>query len=229
MSRDIESGQKTFAELFVHYYRKARLSKTKLAKLAGVKDPKSLRGWESGKYTPNEENVYKLIDVFFKWGVMGSLDQAREFWRTACEERFYKGCGDDFDPQKISPSLDNPLDGKLRLIQLPQLSIVNPRLNEDITATFSLRNVGSKTVIIAEMAMCCRLGDTWEGDWADFPHIKNVRVKPSGEYHYQKQRSFSCTGSYFCEVVALIEGIDRWLGVAHDGDIHYPRIYFEVS
>lgn len=67
-----------------------------------------------------------------------------------------------------------------------------------------------------------------KGEWADFLHVKKVRVKPSGEYHYQKQQSFSCAGSYVCEVVALVEGIDRWLGVIHDGVIHYPRLYFEV-
>lgn len=218
---------KKFKDLFVSYCKAARLNKTMLGKLIGIKDIKSLRGWEIGKYAPQEDNVYKLIEIFFRWGVMSTLEQAKELWFAALQERDGKGYSIEFDFKKINPTLDLSPQDKMRLIFKPFLSKLKINLGEEVIAKFSIRSLNERTVLIDEIAMCCRMGDTWAGEWADFPHVKDVVLKPNGEYHYEKQRSFSQPGIYFCECVALIN--EKWEGIPIDEDIRYPRLYFEVQ
>jgi len=218
---------KKFNELFVSYCEAAKLNKTMLGKLIGVKDTKSLRGWEQGKYAPQEDNVYKLIEIFFRWGVMSTLEQAEELWFAALQERDCKGYSIGFNSKRVAPTLDLTPQDKMRLIVKPCLSKIKVSLGEEVIVNFSIKSLNERTVLIDEIAMCCRMGDTWAGEWADFPHVKKVVLKPNGEYHYEKRRSFSNPGIYFCECVALMN--ERWEGIPIDEDIRYPRLYFEVQ
>lgn len=217
-----------FFECFKKYRKRARLSQRRMAELLGIKDPKSVRAWEQGKYVPNEENVYKIINIFFEWGVMDSVEDAKKLWELAFENRKdAKGFEYEFDITRLKPSMESTPSQKIRLIGKPELSNINLSPGELVTAKFSLTSLSEKTIFIKEIALCCRLGSTWSGIWADFPHVKNVVLKPDGEFHYEEVRRFDTPGKYFGECVALIN--DRWDGIAQDDSPRYPRVFFYVG
>jgi transcriptional regulator with XRE-family HTH domain len=238
---DKDEPEGGFAQLFCSYFQKAKLSQLHLASRIGVKDAKSLRSWLQGKTFPTEDNTYKLINFFFQWGVISSLDQAKSLWELAGQGRNYKGYSEEFDPSNIRSLGDHNSHTRsikeLLVIEPLMLSSNQIRVNDTVTAQFIIRNSSDRSILVRELAACARLGDKWDGLWADFPHVKNLPIKPGGEYHYRQTQVFTQSGNYFAEAVVLLEGKEQWLGIPRylEGDPalntqpNYPRIFFDVA
>lgn len=215
----------------------ARLSQSQVARFIGV-TPRTVRAWQDGLHASLEDNTYKLISLFIRSSsVINSLEQEREFWETARDANFkpekgtVHGYSERFEPSRVRREPNSSEERQLNLIWSSCVFPTITQVGKEVVSKFLVRNIGNTSLRILEIGMCCRLGDTWGGTWADFPHSKNIHLKPSGEFSYIKKRKFDIPGTYFCEVCAVIEGSDQWLGVPSNEDyegMKFPRIYFEV-
>lgn len=100
----------------------------------------------------------------------------------------------------------------------------SPKVNEYITASFTIRNDGGQTIFIAQLTAGARgpgaNSKGWGAPVVDFPTIKNITLQPGQTYYYSQSRSFSNTGDYFAEPVKDQNG---WGGI-----YPYSRQYFTV-
>jgi hypothetical protein len=105
------------------------------------------------------------------------------------------------------------------------LSSYSPKVNEYITASFTIRNDGGQTIYIAQLTAGARgpgaNSKGWGAPVVDFPTIKNITLQPGQTYYYSQSRSFSNTGDYFAEPVKDQNG---WGGI-----YPYTRAYFNVK
>lgn len=92
-----------------------------------------------------------------------------------------------------------------------RLSNTSPRVGNSVTASFTLRNVGTSAIQIQELAAGVRLGRDWNGQAFDFPHATNITLSAGEEYTYTKSRTFTVEGNYFAEQVIRIN--NKWGGI----------------
>lgn len=94
-----------------------------------------------------------------------------------------------------------------------QLSLSNtaPRVGETVTASFTLRNVGTSPLQIQDLAAGARQGHNWSGRWFDFPHTGEITLQPGEEYQYKRSQQFTITGDYFAEPVIKVN--NNWGGM----------------
>jgi len=97
----------------------------------------------------------------------------------------------------------------ISVIEPLALSSSSPKVNQQVTARFTIRNETAQALTI-ELTAGARRGANWSGEQVDFPH-KNVTIKPGEVYSYNEARSFSTVGAYFAEPVAKVNG--NWGGV----------------
>ncbi|MGQ9555968.1 MAG: peptidoglycan DD-metalloendopeptidase family protein [Anaerolineae bacterium] len=109
--------------------------------------------------------------------------------------------------------------GRLQVVEPLTLSSTSPAVGESVRARFRVKNVGMRALVIEQLTAGGRRGVDWNGDWADFPHVTNVRLEPGQEYTYDQQRSFTTPGGYFAEPVAKING--NWGGISGANRITY--------
>lgn len=88
------------AKLIRKYNKESLLSRPQLAKRVGVKDPKSIYGWENGLYGPEEKHIYRLINIYIQRGVIKNDQEAKELWELAYEKQI-KGYATKFDKARL--------------------------------------------------------------------------------------------------------------------------------
>jgi hypothetical protein len=108
------------------------------------------------------------------------------------------------------------------------LSSSSPKVNEYITASFTIRNDGGQTIFITQLTAGARgPGATnakyggWGAPVVDFPTIKSITLQPGQTYYYSQSRPFTKGGDYFAEPVKDENG---WGGI-----YPWPRQYFNVK
>jgi hypothetical protein len=103
-------------------------------------------------------------------------------------------------------------------------------VEQPITATFRMRNVGNTTAHFEAFGVgirgpnICPLKNQWEGGVYDFESVTNFTLQPDDEYTYEKQKSFYAPGVYFAEPIAKVPGRDNWVDILPN-----QRIYFIVQ
>lgn len=101
--------------------------------------------------------------------------------------------------------------GRLQVVEALNLSTTSPLVGQIVQARFKIKNVGNRNVSIEQLTAGGRRGETWNGEWADFPSVFSLTLVPGQEYIYQQQRSFTVEGGYFSEPVVKIAG--QWGGI----------------
>lgn len=103
-----------------------------------------------------------------------------------------------------------------------------PLAGELVTATFTIKNVSSKSVTLNELMVAAKGPNCTDWacpNYADFPHERNVVLQPNQEYQFLQKRAFSQPGSgYFAEPAFM--GAD---GIWHPGLPGAVRVNFSVA
>ena len=115
--------------------------------------------------------------------------------------------------------------GKLELSQGLSLSTTSPTINQSVTASFKVKNVGGSPMTLQSLSAGARQGTDWNGVNVDFPAVANITLQPGQEYSYQQSRSFG-VGAYFAEPVVLVAG--KWSGIPLSNG-GYSRVVFNVN
>lgn len=117
------------------------------------------------------------------------------------------------------------IPGFANVVNSLSLSSYSPKVNESITASFTIRNDGGQTIYIAQLTAGARgpgaKSKGWSAPVVDFPVVKNITLQPGQTYTYSQSRSFSKPGDYFAEPVKDQNG---WGGI-----YPWPRQYFTVK
>lgn len=117
--------------------------------------------------------------------------------------------------------------GHLVVVDGVRLSPASPRVGQQVTVTFRLRNETGRTVTIRRLVAgargpnACALG--WNGPHVDFPAVENLTLQPGQEYLYRQSRAFTDAGDYFAEP-AMQDMQGRWGGLRP-----FPRAWFNVA
>jgi hypothetical protein len=109
--------------------------------------------------------------------------------------------------------------GRLRVIKALSMPTTSLFVGENVTVSFTVKNVGGSALHLEELAAGARRGRDWNGARADFPHVSNITLQPNDEYVYQQSRSFDTAGDYFAEPVVKMNG--KWGGIENANRISF--------
>lgn len=118
------------------------------------------------------------------------------------------------------------MNPQLIVSQPLSLSATSPAVNQSITATFKVKNIGGMAMTLQTLSAGSRRGSDWNGVNTDFPSAANITLEPGAEYTYQQSRSFDMAGAYFAEPVVLVN--DQWGGIP-DSNGGFSRVSFNVN
>lgn len=127
---------------------------------------------------------------------------------------------------KPEQSSNNGGPARLQLSQGLSLSTTAPAINQGVSATFKVRNVGGQPMTLQTLTAGARRGTDWNGVNVDFPAATNIILQPGQEYIFQQSRSFDTAGAYFAEPVVQIDG--QWGGIS-DANGRFSRVNFNVT
>ena len=92
---------------------------------------------------------------------------------------------------------DNPPTSEnLVLIQGLSVSSVNPSVNQDVTGSYRVKNIGGQAITLDYLGIQGRLNGDLNGTASDFFWIENLTLQPGEEYSYASSRSFDTTGMW---------------------------------
>jgi hypothetical protein len=112
--------------------------------------------------------------------------------------------------------------GRLRVVTALEMSSTDLLVNESVTASFTVKNVGGSALHLEELAAGARRGRDWNGAEADFPRVSNITLQPNEEYVYTQSHSFDTAGNYFAEPVVKMNG--KWGGIANANRVSFTVI-----
>jgi hypothetical protein len=120
-------------------------------------------------------------------------------------------------PTPVPPEL-----GRLRVIKALSMPTTSLFVGQNVTVSFTVKNVGGSTLHLEELAAAVRRGSDWNGEEADFPPDTKITLEPEEEHVYNQSRSFDTAGDYFAEPVVKMNG--QWGGIENAN-----RVYFTVQ
>jgi hypothetical protein len=89
-----------------------------------------------------------------------------------------------------------PNPGKLVLIQDLSVSTASPTINEDMSGSYRVRNVGGQPITLDYLGIQGRLNGDINGLARDFNWVQNLTLQPGEEYSYSSSRSFDISGNW---------------------------------
>lgn len=129
---------------------------------------------------------------------------------------------EDSDSSSVNSLSPTPLPpaSQLEMFEPLLLSATDLFVGEVIHAHFMIQNVGEEPVLIERLTAGGRRGTDWnDGELADFPHVRDVWLKPGQIFSYDALQQVDIAGSYFVEpVVKTGEG---WDGIVSGNRIGY--------
>jgi len=115
----------------------------------------------------------------------------------------------------------------LKVIEPLTLNPSNPRIGEQVTASYRVKNTGNRPISLRHLGVVAKGPDCNDWNcprWADFPAVENITLQPGQAYLYRQQRSFSEAGNnYFAD--PAFGDHNGWWFIAPGGQ----RVNFNVS
>jgi hypothetical protein len=112
--------------------------------------------------------------------------------------------------------------GRLRMIEALHMPSTNLLIEESISTSFKIKNVGGSALHLEKLTAAVRRGSDWDGERADFPHVSNITLQPNEEYLYRQSRSFDTAGEYFVQPVVKING--QWGSIENASRVSFTVI-----
>ena len=120
-----------------------------------------------------------------------------------------------------------PVGEGLRLVNALSLSPAAPLAGQEVTASYTVRNNGSRVITVSGLGVVARGPNcsSWEcSGWHDYPTRSNLTLNPGEEYIYSGKRIFHQPGGGYLVDVAFADGNPWWYTVPGN-----QRRSFQVS
>ena len=89
-----------------------------------------------------------------------------------------------------------PPPGNLVLTQDLAISPTSPSVNQNITATFKVKNTGGQAMTLQNLGVQVRLNGDLNSTSRDFNWVQNLTLQPNQEYTYSSSRGIDIAGSW---------------------------------